>query len=143
MKYYIYRNDRQEGPYEAQTIINMRLSSDTYVWNETMSDWQPHQYGTRVAVAGSSCPSLSAQLPAAQLPAAQLRATAELRASACLWTSACLCSRSVVKLSVSQYPHGVSDYHNDNVLPAYWYCGYHEIEQSRKPLSFRLLRRGC
>ena len=41
MKYYIYRNDRQEGPYEAQTIINMRLSSDTYVWNETMSDWQP------------------------------------------------------------------------------------------------------
>lgn len=41
MKYYIYRNDRQEGPYEAQTIINMRLSNDTYVWNETMSDWQP------------------------------------------------------------------------------------------------------
>ncbi len=41
MRYYIYRNDRQEGPYEAQTIINMRLSSDTYVWNETMRDWQP------------------------------------------------------------------------------------------------------
>lgn len=41
MKYYIYRNDRQEGPYEAKTIVNMRLSNDTFVWNETMSDWQP------------------------------------------------------------------------------------------------------
>ena len=41
MKYYIYRNGRQEGPYEAQTIVNMHLSNDTYVWNETMKDWQP------------------------------------------------------------------------------------------------------
>jgi len=41
MKYFIYRNDRQEGPYEAKTIVNMRLSNDTFVWNETMSDWQP------------------------------------------------------------------------------------------------------
>ena len=54
MKYYIYRNDRQEGPYEAQTIINMRLSSDTYVWNETMSDWQPI----------STVPELLSQVPA-------------------------------------------------------------------------------
>ena len=39
--YYIFRNGQQEGPYDQQTIINMRLSGDTYVWREGMADWLP------------------------------------------------------------------------------------------------------
>ena len=41
MTYFIYRNGRQEGPYDIQAIINMHLSGDTFVWREGMSDWQP------------------------------------------------------------------------------------------------------
>lgn len=39
--YYIFRNGQQEGPYDQQTIINMRLSGDTHVWREGMADWLP------------------------------------------------------------------------------------------------------
>lgn len=39
--YYIWRNGLQEGPFEAQAIISMNLSSDTLVWCEGMSGWTP------------------------------------------------------------------------------------------------------
>lgn len=39
--YYIWRNGLQEGPFEAQAIISMNLSSDTLVWCEGMSNWTP------------------------------------------------------------------------------------------------------
>ncbi len=40
-KYFIYKNGQQEGPYEAQAVIGMKLSPDTFVWCEGMSDWKP------------------------------------------------------------------------------------------------------
>ena len=39
--YYIFRNGQQEGPYDQQTIINLRLSGDTFVWREGLADWLP------------------------------------------------------------------------------------------------------
>ena len=39
--YYIWRNGRQEGPFDTQTIICMNLSGDTLVWCEGMSNWTP------------------------------------------------------------------------------------------------------
>lgn len=39
--YFIYRNGQQEGPFDVSTILSMHLGSDTFVWCEGMSDWQP------------------------------------------------------------------------------------------------------
>ena len=40
-KYFIYKNGQQEGPYEPQAVIGMKLSPDTFVWCEGMTDWKP------------------------------------------------------------------------------------------------------
>jgi len=40
-KYFIYKNGKQEGPYEAKAVIDMKLSPDTFVWCEGMTDWKP------------------------------------------------------------------------------------------------------
>lgn len=39
--YFIFRNGRQEGPYDVNTILGMRLSGDTLVWCDGMADWKP------------------------------------------------------------------------------------------------------
>ncbi len=39
-KYYVYRNEQQEGPYSMNTILELGLSSETLVYNnEVSSQW--------------------------------------------------------------------------------------------------------
>lgn len=39
--YYILRNNQQEGPFTHQEILQMALPSQTLLWSEGWTRWQP------------------------------------------------------------------------------------------------------
>ena len=41
MKYFIYRNGAQEGPFNMEELKEKSITSDTMVWHEGMADWEP------------------------------------------------------------------------------------------------------
>ena len=41
MRYFIYLNKQQQGPYDKAELVNHGLASDTLVWAEGMADWTP------------------------------------------------------------------------------------------------------
>lgn len=41
MRYFIYSNNQQQGPYDKAELVNHGLASDTLVWAEGMADWTP------------------------------------------------------------------------------------------------------
>lgn len=40
MKYFISRDDNQNGPYDKDELLSQRISRDTLVWTEGMEDWK-------------------------------------------------------------------------------------------------------
>ena len=49
MKYYITNNGQQSGPFELHELLLNGLNAQSYVWNETMPNWQPAMQVPEVA----------------------------------------------------------------------------------------------
>ena len=41
MKYFIIDNNEQRGPFTIEELYHLHITSETLVWNETMTDWTP------------------------------------------------------------------------------------------------------
>ena len=41
MKYFIIDNNEQRGPFTIDELYHLHITSETLVWNETMTDWTP------------------------------------------------------------------------------------------------------
>ena len=41
MKYFIIDNNEQRGPFNIDELYHLHITSETLVWNETMTDWTP------------------------------------------------------------------------------------------------------
>ena len=41
MKYYLNTNGQQGGPFELSELLINGLTPQSYVWNETMTNWAP------------------------------------------------------------------------------------------------------
>ncbi|MDO4511283.1 MAG: DUF805 domain-containing protein [Bacteroidales bacterium] len=49
MKYYITVNGQQRGPFELNELLINGLTAQSYVWNETMTNWAPAMQVPEVA----------------------------------------------------------------------------------------------
>ena len=49
MKYYITNNGQQAGPFELHELLAHGLNANSYVWNESMPNWQPAMQVPEVA----------------------------------------------------------------------------------------------
>ena len=50
MKYYLMNNgSQQSGPFELNDLLGNGLTPQSYVWNETMSNWLPAMQVPEVA----------------------------------------------------------------------------------------------
>ncbi len=41
MEYFIYKDNRQQGPFTTEQLSAMGLTSETLVWREGMEQWTP------------------------------------------------------------------------------------------------------
>lgn len=41
MRYFIYKDNQQQGPYTVEELLNHGLTSETLVWTEGMEQWTP------------------------------------------------------------------------------------------------------
>ena len=41
MEYFIYKDNKQQGPYTIGQLAEMGITSETLVWNESMKQWTP------------------------------------------------------------------------------------------------------
>lgn len=61
MKYYLMNNgSQQSGPFELNDLLGNGLTPQSYVWNETMSNWLPAMQVPEVAAMLNTqqCPSM-------------------------------------------------------------------------------------
>ena len=61
MKYYLMNNgSQQSGPFELNELLGNGLTPQSYVWNETMSNWLPAMQVPEVAAMLNTqqCPSM-------------------------------------------------------------------------------------
>ena len=61
MKYYLMNNGAQQsGPFELNDLLGNGLTPQSYVWNETMSNWLPAMHVPEVAAMLNTqqCPSM-------------------------------------------------------------------------------------
>ena len=61
MKYYLMNNgSQQSGPFELNDLLGNGLTPQSYVWNETMSNWLPAMHVPEVAAMLNTqqCPSM-------------------------------------------------------------------------------------
>ena len=61
MKYYLMNNGAQQsGPFELNDLLGNGLTPQSYVWNETMSNWLPAMQVPEVAAMLNTqqCPSM-------------------------------------------------------------------------------------
>lgn len=49
MKYYLNTNGQQGGPFELSELLINGLTPQSYVWNETMTNWAPAMQVPEVA----------------------------------------------------------------------------------------------
>lgn len=49
MKYYLTNNGQQSGPFELHELLLNGLNAQSYVWNETMTNWAPAMQVPEVA----------------------------------------------------------------------------------------------
>ncbi len=74
MTYYVYLNDKQEGPFEIDTIDRMvregQISKDTNVWTAGMANWEPADRVPRIAaiLTASQSPGATPPTPATPTP---------------------------------------------------------------------------
>lgn len=54
MKYYLNTNGQQGGPFELSELLINGLTPQSYVWNETMTNWAPAMQVPEVAAFSSS-----------------------------------------------------------------------------------------
>lgn len=59
MEYFIYKDNRQQGPFTTEQLSAMGLTSETLVWREGMEQWTPawQVQELRDAIAGKANPS--------------------------------------------------------------------------------------
>ena len=41
MEYFIYKDNKQQGPFTVEQLAGMGLRSETLVWREGMEQWTP------------------------------------------------------------------------------------------------------
>ena len=41
MEFFIYRDNKQQGPYTPEQLAGMGITSETLVWSEGMEQWTP------------------------------------------------------------------------------------------------------
>ncbi len=56
MKYYIYKNGQQSGPFDKSELVSKGLDINTMVWCEGMPNWMPVTHVPEIAVLLSQVP---------------------------------------------------------------------------------------
>lgn len=94
MKYYLNTNGQQGGPFELSELLINGLTPQSYVWNETMTNWAPAMQVPEVAAllqqqqpaAPYSTTTRSSTTATIRLPTTTVRLSATTAAT--IWLSA-------------------------------------------------------